>query len=503
MLNSLEGGRPCTSSAALKAGGGLRVRSFRGVFVKGAETTLLLRIDGSIRDLKMNVNFVRILTSTTLFSMSIAHKMTEDTSSTDKNDYEDASLVAEQEAFLSSGSLPAAKVIRTIEKPQNQHTGDEYVRHGPEWYQQMRGVRFRLDDLEEDDIPPKHEERAPRKSADTSPLGSAMMGDIVERKTSNAPPVFSASGQKNPKGFPTPRRLGRQAANQKVPIESSSPSGNQPEGKALMEEIDRENRKKMAEMSEEEILQLQKSLQESLPASLREKLLNKANTEKEPSTDVPTSSSKPVGKTPPNPSVSHIDDTFDDQSFDEHLRTFFPPSTTSNSRPEWTLPVHPAEEAFYSTPDNSSPEASTMRFDFNGKYIPPGTSRILPTHLGLHHHSLDPGAAGYTFSELSILARSIQPSQKCIALKIIGCVLTDIAKGKYTWDITEGLWDEIDREKIVEILLEVAKGGKEFGGNRSVQRYAEDAVSKWVDADGPTMWEERLRKKGFEKVDTE
>ena len=429
--------------------------------------------------------------------------MTEDPSSTANND-EDASLVAEQEAFLSYGSRPAATVIRTTDKPQNPPPDDEYVRHGPEWYQQMRGVRFRLDDLGDDDIPPKHETRTPRKPTDNSPLGSAMMGDIVERKTSNAPPVFSASGQKNPmKGFPAPRRLGRQTPNQKLPVESSSPSGNQLEGKALMEEIDRENRKKMAEMSEEEILQLQKSLQESLPASLREKLLNKSNIEKDPSTQAPGPPAKPAEKTPPKSSFRRGDDTFDDQSFDEHLRTFFPPATTSISRPEWTLPVHPAEEAFYSTPDNSSPEPSTMRFDFNGKYIPPNTSHTLPTHLGLHHHSLAPGAAGYTLSELSILARSIQPSQKCIALKIIGSVLTDIAKGKYTWDISEGLWDEIDRERIVEILLGVAKGGKESGGNRSVQRYAEDAVSNWVNAEGPTLWEERLRKKGFEKVDTE
>ena len=237
--------------------------------------------------------------------------MTEDPS-TAKIDDDDASLVTEQEAFLSSGSLPAAKVIRTTDKPQNPPPGDEYVRHGPGWYQQMRGVRFRLDDLEEDDIPPTHETSTPRKPTDTSPLGSAMMGDIIERKTSNAPPVFSASGQKNPmKGFPAPRRLGRQTANQKTPVESSSSSGNQPEGKALMEEIDRENRKKMAEMSEEEILQLQKSLQESLPASLREKLLNKANIEKEPSLDVQASSSKPAEKIPPKPSISRIDDTFD------------------------------------------------------------------------------------------------------------------------------------------------------------------------------------------------
>ena len=141
-----------------------------------------------------------------------------------------------------------------------------------------------------------------------------------------------------------------------------------------------------------------------------------------------------------------------------------------------------------------------MRFDLQGKYIPSSTSRSLPTHLGLHHHSLDPGAAGYTLAELAILARSIQPSQKCIALKILGGVLTDVAAGTYPWDIQEGLWDEIERERVIEIVLDVAKGGREMGGNRSVQRYAEDAVSKWVAAGGPKQWEERLQKKGFEKV---
>jgi hypothetical protein len=142
-----------------------------------------------------------------------------------------------------------------------------------------------------------------------------------------------------------------------------------------------------------------------------------------------------------------------------------------------------------------------MRFDLKGKYIPSETSRSLPTHLGLHHHSLDPGAAGYTLAELAILARSTQPSQKCIALKIIGVILVDLAKGEYKWDKNEALWDELEREKIIEILLQIAKGGQESGGHRSVQRYSEDAVTKWVNVSGPQIWEERLRKKGYERVD--
>ena len=83
----------------------------------------------------------------------------------------------------------------------------------------------------------------------------------------------------------------------------------------------------------------------------------------------------------------------------------------------------------------------------------------------------------------------------------MGFVLADVARGEYEWDVTEGLWDEIEREKVIEILLDIAKGGREAGGNRSVQRYAEDAVTRWIDAGGPKIWEERLQKKGFEKID--
>ena len=122
-----------------------------------------------------------------------------------------------------------------------------------------------------------------------------------------------------------------------------------------------------------------------------------------------------------------FDTNVDDQAFDNHLRSFFPSETISVSQPEWTIPVHPAEETFYSAPDNAHPQASSMRFNFNGKYIPPTILQTLPTYLGLHHHALDPRAAGYTVSELLILAHSTQPFQKCIALKIIGFLLADVA----------------------------------------------------------------------------
>ena len=481
-----------------------------------------------------------------------------------ESDDDDAALIAAQRDFLTSESKPAAKVIRatsprttrsppTSDSPERQRVDDSLEwTHGPGWYQQMKGVRFRLDDLEDDDEEEQQPGATGRKGSrrkekpnvdhDVQSSAASVMGDIVERKTTTAVPVFaSRRSQGSTGGFPAPRkfRLPKQSKPQHAPPRVPTPpdetsTGEMLEGEELMEEIDRENRKRMAEMSEEEILELQRSLQASLSPEFQEMLLKKDKT-RSPSTQIQDSTSikstSSVAQTNPNSSAtispllpkqistateptskpkpiskpSSVNDTFaDDKSFDEHLRTFFPASTISVPPPEWTLPVHPAEETFYSTPDNSRPDPSTMRFDFQGKYIPPTTSRTLPTHLGLHHHSLDPGAAGYTLAELAILARSVQPSQKCIALKIIGFVLTDVAAGKFEWDVQEGLWDEIEREKVIEILLEVAKGGKEMGGNRSVQRYAEDAVTRWVNAGGPKQWEQRLQKKGFERIpDTE
>ena len=434
-------------------------------------------------------------------------------------------LVAEQHAFLSVGSCPAAKVIRlsSAARKENETKVDDEV-PGPEWYRSMRGVRFQLDDIEDkgengtlkqDHFSMRWKERV----GGSGGLGQAVVGDIVERKPSDTPPVFAPRGSTTiSQGFPAPRTLRRPKPHNREPFISAPPTreivsteNGRLDDKTLMVEIDRENTEKLEEMSEDEILQLQKSLQESLLPSTLELLRKRPLTSPAQKPSNPSVKSGHSHQTPkreplePNKRAAKtvsFDANVDDHAFDSHLRSFFPSETISVSQPEWTIPIHPAEEAFYSVPDKDNPQAPSMRFDFNGKYIPPAISRTLPTHLGLHHHALDPGAAGYTVSELSILARSTQPSQKCIAVKIIGFVLADVAGGKYDWHIAEELWDEIERERIVEILLDIAKGGRDAGGNRSVLRYAEDAVTRWVDAGGPKVWEARLRRRGYERVDT-
>ena len=423
-----------------------------------------------------------------------------------RKDESDAALTAAQQDFLSSDSRPAAKVIRKAAAGSAQNDASRQGEggsdgNGAQWYQQMKGVRFRLDDFETETSELKMSTQSQRDRGKNPKQARDMMGPVVERTTGSSVPVFSSPGsQKSATGFPAPRRLNRKHLQTQIHPPTEPNPLNQQSQRELMEEIDRENRKKLGEMSEEEILQLQESLRKSLPASVQEKLL-RGDLSKLDSNESQSTRSNPPVRSKPLISPSETSETLAEESFDAHLRTYFPSSTSSVEQPEWTLPVYPAEETFFSSPDNSKPLPSSMRFDFNGNYIPPSISRSLPTHLGLHHHAHDPGSAGYTLPELSILARSTQPSQKCIALKIIGFVLVDIVTGKYDWDVTEGLWDEVDGERIIEILLEVAKGGTEASGNRSVLRYAEDALDKWVDAGGPKVWEERLRKKGFERVD--
>jgi RPAP1-like, N-terminal len=84
------------------------------------------------------------------------------------------------------------------------------------------------------------------------------------------------------------------------------------EGEALMEQIDQENRQKMAEMIEEEILELQRSLQASLlPPNPREKLIQKHDSalsmSQVPSSTPPATSSTaqpPKSKKPPPKALS-------------------------------------------------------------------------------------------------------------------------------------------------------------------------------------------------------
>lgn len=179
--------------------------------------------------------------------------------------------------------------------------------------------------------------------------------------------------------------------------------------------------------------------------------------------------------------------------------TYFPelahaPSPTSLS---WLQPPTPQDrEASSYSPALSSYPASSVRFSFRGELIPPTTSLDLPTHLGLHHHGDAPDSAGYTIPELTLLARSTLPNQRCIAYQTIGRILYRLGKeefGKRGSELYEALWAEVEKEKILELVMAEANRSS---GHVSARAHATEALWLWRKGCGG----ERGLKKTTEKV---
>src|ERR1019366_9475307 len=135
---------------------------------------------------------------------------------------------------------------------------------------------------------------------------------------------------------------------------------------------------------------------------------------------------------------------------------------------------------------------ATARFSFKGQIISPDIARSLPTNIGLHHHGDEPDAAGYTISELGLLARSAFPAQRCIAIQTLGRILYRLGKGEFDDEanainngsgagLTQGIWDEVDQARITDTLTEWAN--KE-SGHRTTIALAQEAVWNWQQGGG-------------------
>lgn len=164
-----------------------------------------------------------------------------------------------------------------------------------------------------------------------------------------------------------------------------------------------------------------------------------------------------------------------------------PPSRDPDD-PDAQSPYHPASSATAVAP-------SSLRFSLTGTILSPATSLSLPTTLGLHHHAKDPEAAGYTIPELSILSRSTVPAQRCIAWQVIGRILFRLGKGEFGErgsTLVEGLWSVIERERVVERMLEEAEGGgggdsdKNREGGARLGRHA--SAKAWA-VEGVWLWQ--------------
>ncbi|KAL9018549.1 MAG: hypothetical protein Q9185_004151 [Variospora sp. 1 TL-2023] len=418
----------------------------------------------------------------------------------------------------------------------------------------IRGQRFHID-LDDD---PSLASQSPQPSQSTTRSPWNLVADIQERPTSAtskppSPPRIKSSQA----GFPAHKKRYRPSAfKQRLTEDSNSLRyGTDPEQSNIRQmaaapeqgevqvhakrEIDMENRKRIAEMSLEDIDQARKELMSSLSGSFIERMLKKANIdddqqtndrsthilrEKHPSpkskkvtfnseslvddaTRVPLSDNEsnldlndtdvkpppdlqpvstfqgwpmpPSFHFPQSPAPPSLDP--EDPDFLSKLRSTYFPSLPSNPKAlSWMQPPDPTENEAYSPFRNDLPP-SAVRFDFKGRLLPPRLAAQIPPSKGLHHHGTAPEAAGYTIPELAHLSRSSFPSQRCIAYQTLGRILYRLGTGVFgpeDHELCQGLWKCIEQGRVLATLTAEA-ARDEQSGNRSCWVTATEAVWLW------------------------
>ncbi|KAI0460770.1 hypothetical protein LJB42_001629 [Komagataella kurtzmanii] len=203
----------------------------------------------------------------------------------------------------------------------------------------------------------------------------------------------------------------------------------------------------------------------------------------------------------PRPAINtkekeYIELDLNDPEFNEKLhQKYFP-----------DLPAHPEQLAWMSPVTNETEEGDDVvydsvkdiRFDFKGEMIPTSKVLSIPTTEGFHHHSRNPGMAGYTLHELATYACSTFPSQKCIAIQTLGRILYKLGKHCYPLSVDEieacdsgryllasfedTIWKLIEEFHIIEILIK--SSNERETSNLSIRSYAVEALWLWRAGEG-------------------
>lgn len=171
-------------------------------------------------------------------------------------------------------------------------------------------------------------------------------------------------------------------------------------------------------------------------------------------------SSKPHWPHPPSaPELDPADPNFLSSLHEK----YFPQLPADPTRLAWMAPIptanSPADFDSPYHPTHSSIPVSELRFDFRGALLPPRIARAVPVTRGLHHHGEAPEAAGYTIKELSRLARSAVPGQRCISYQTLGRILYRLGHGNFGSrgdSIPDGIWNAMVEGKVMDSLYEEA-----------------------------------------------
>ncbi|KAF9383280.1 RNA polymerase II associated protein 1 [Podila verticillata] len=231
-----------------------------------------------------------------------------------------------------------------------------------------------------------------------------------------------------------------------VPLHSVLKKATETPQGVLMEQIDDENRQKIANMSQQEIEEAQAELIRNLDPELIKKLLNKRNVPRRVSFSEGIKVEDKVVSIQ-EAKIGHHDSSFQAKRHEEEegdhplalKKRFYPDLPSEPEKLEWMgiegasdgakapgKSVAPGVQPY--TVQEADPAAAHFRFDFAGKII---SEVDTPVHLGLHHHGADPTKAGYTLSELLHLIRSTVPSQRIIPLNVVAKVLHNCRNPAY------------------------------------------------------------------------
>ncbi|KIV96497.1 hypothetical protein PV10_00359 [Exophiala mesophila] len=405
-----------------------------------------------------------------------------------------------------------------------------------------RGQRFELD-LDADDFAVNILNGTDGVASSEPP--TPFIKEIQEHDIDSPPPAPSFKSHRSgfPEHKPRPKvssfKQRQQASSQSsnpFPAGSREPSdraiinhlgkkyGHAPESREKAE-ISEENNRRIAQMSVEEIEQARAELMANLNPMFVDRLLKKANLDDESTNqaqwpgdehDSKPSSSSPAENNsgeaesrqthlttsdveepptamssvhfphPPRSADDYVPLNTNDNSFLSDLKThYFPELSHDPASLSWMQ--DPTEEENAESLYNPSKESflpSALRFGFNGRLIAPKESLEIDVKKGLHHHGDAPSSAGYTIPELSLLARSTLPNQRCLAYQVLGRILYRLGQGGFGprgGELQEAMWSVIEREKPIEVMMSEAN---RLSGHSSAKSHATEALWLWKKGGG-------------------
>ncbi|KAF9121876.1 RNA polymerase II associated protein 1 [Mortierella sp. 14UC] len=263
------------------------------------------------------------------------------------------------------------------------------------------------------------------------------------------PSVRPLSGQSHQSGL-----LPRPALQSVLKRASDSPQS------ALREQIDEENKNKLASMSQEEIEEERAELMRILDPELIKKFMKRGTSQRrvsfsegvkvedkvvnihdvrfshgESSSFQAKRHEEEGGDHPLALKKNYYSDVPAEPEKMEWMGIDGVDSLSDGPRPAPGKSVAPGQQPY--TVQEADPPAARYRFDFGGQIM---TDEDTPIHLGLHHHGMDPTKAGYTLAELLHLIRSTVPSQRILPLNIVAKVLQNCRNPDFAlFDIRAGI----------------------------------------------------------------